>query len=227
MGQHRLNAWPGRLPLVLEPPVGSLWDCLAISARRYPDRSALIFFGRQISYTELLSAAERLAARLTSLGVGSGDRVLVVMQNCPQLIIAHYAIARANAVVVPVNPMNRAQELRHYITDAKANVAITTGDLADEVASASNGIDGDRLRHLIVTQFGDVLEGTDESAIPSQWRAWLKKRPPMPSVSPRDGPPWQEAILSIDEVPALIAGRDDTALLPYTTGPTTTPKRSM
>ncbi len=108
MGQNRLNAWPARLPLVLEPPAVSLWDCLAVSARRYPDRSALIFFDRQISYVELLSAAERLAARLLAVGVGSGDRVLVVMQNCPQLIVAHYAIARANAVVVPVNPMNRA-----------------------------------------------------------------------------------------------------------------------
>jgi len=106
----------------------SLWDCLAVSARRYPDKSALIFFDRRISYVEILYAAERLAARLVAFGVRGGDRVLVVMQNCPQLIIAHYAIARANAVVVPVNPMNRAQELRHYITDAKANVAITTGD---------------------------------------------------------------------------------------------------
>src|SRR5712672_3379216 len=94
MGQHRLNAWPGRLPLVLEPPVGSLWDCLAISARRYPDRSALIFFGRQISYTELLSAAERLAARLTSLGVGRPDRHHHPRQARAQLIVAPRATAR-------------------------------------------------------------------------------------------------------------------------------------
>jgi fatty-acyl-CoA synthase len=227
MGQNRSESWPARLPIVLEPPAVSLWDCLAVSARRYPDKSALIFFDRRISYVELLYAAERLAARLVAFGVRGGDRVLVVMQNCPQLIIAHYAIARANAVVVPVNPMNRAQELRHYITDAKANVAITTGDLADEVASASNGIDGDRLRHLIVTQFGDVLEGTDESAIPSQWRGWLNERHPMPSLSQGDVHRWQDAIRSIDELPALIAGRDDLALLPYTSGTTGSPKGCM
>ena len=227
MGQNRSKSWPARLPIVLEPPAVSLWDCLAVSARRYPDKSALIFFDRRISYVELLYAAERLAARLVAFGVRGGDRVLVVMQNCPQLIIAHYAIARANAVVVPVNPMNRAQELRHCITDAKANVAITTGDLADEVASASNGIDGDRLRHLIVTQFGDVLEGTDESAIPSQWRGWLNERHPMPSLSQGDVHRWQDAIRSIDELPALIAGRDDLALLPYTSGTTGSPKGCM
>src|SRR5258708_7038587 len=171
MGQNRSKSWPARLPIVLEPPAVSLWDCLAVSARRYPDKSALIFFDRRISYVELLYAAERLAARLVAFGVRGGDRVLVVMQNCPQLIIAHYAIARANAVVVPVNPMNRAQELRHCITDAKANVAITTCGLSDEVASAGKGIDWDRLRHLIVTQFGDVLQRTDGSPIPSHRRA--------------------------------------------------------
>jgi fatty-acyl-CoA synthase len=212
---------------VLEPPAVSLWDCLAVSASRYADKSALIFFDRRISYAELLCAAERLAARLVALGVQGGDHVLVVMQNCPQLIIAHYAIARANAVVVPVNPMNRAQELRHYITDAEAKVAITTGDLAHEVASASNGIVGDRLRHLIVAQFGDVRQGTDESAIPSQWRTWLNERHPLPSLSQGDVHHWQDAIRSIDDLPALIAGRDDLALLPYTSGTTGSPKGCM
>jgi fatty-acyl-CoA synthase len=227
MGQNRLSAWPARLPLVLEPPSVSLWDCLAVSARRYPDRSALIFFDRQISYVELLSAAERLAARLVGLGVGRGDRVLVVMQNCPQLIVAHYAIARASAVVVPVNPMNRAQELRHYITDANACVAITTGDLADEVASASNGVDGDRLRHLIVSQFDDVLEGTDKSSIPLQWRNWLNERHPLPSLLRGDVHEWQDVMRSMGELPSPAAGPDELALLPYTSGTTGWPKGCM
>jgi fatty-acyl-CoA synthase len=227
MGQHRLNAWPARLPAVLEPPAVSLWDFLAVSARRYPDRSALIFFDRKISYIELLSAAERLAARLGSLGVGGGDRVLVIMQNCPQLIVAHYAIARANAVVVPVNPMNRAQELRHYITDATAYVAITTGDLADEVASASNGISGDGLRHLIVTQFDDVLEGADKSVLPSQWQKWLTEHHPLPTLLQGDVHDWQDVMRTNDASRSLLAGRDDLALLPYTSGTTGSPKGCM
>ena len=74
------------------------------------------------------------------------------MQNCPQLVIAHFAILRANAVVVPVNPMNRAEELKHYITDPDAKVAITTGDLAAELAKASNALPPkERLAHMIVT----------------------------------------------------------------------------
>ena len=81
-----------------------------------------------------------------------GDRVVLDMQNCPQLVIAHFAILRANAVVVPVNPMNRAEELKHYITDPDAKVAITTADLAAEIAKASDALPPqERLAHMIVT----------------------------------------------------------------------------
>jgi fatty-acyl-CoA synthase len=132
--------WPKRLPHRITPPATSLWDNLAISARRYPDKAALVFFGRVFSYQDVLRKAERLAARLAALGVQKGDRVVLNMQNCPQLVIAHFAILRANAVVVPVNPMNRAEELKHYITDPDAKVALTTSDLAAELARASDAL---------------------------------------------------------------------------------------
>src|SRR5437764_3890090 len=117
--------------------------------------------------------AERLAARLASLGVKKGDRVMLDMQNCPQLVIAHFAILRANAVVVPVNPMNRAEELKHYIADPDAKVAITTGDLAPEIAKADAELpEAQRLRHLVVTQFTDAFDPAAPGAgpMPAGWR---------------------------------------------------------
>jgi len=69
----------------------------------------VVFFGRVHTYSEVRDQALRLAAQLHALGVRKGDRVMLDMQNCPQLVIAHFAILRANAVVVPVNPMNRAE----------------------------------------------------------------------------------------------------------------------
>ena len=107
------------------------------------------------------------------------------MQNCPQLVIAHFAILRANAVVVPVNPMNRAEELKHYITDPDAKVAITTGDLAAEIAKASDALPpSERLAHLIVTQFTDAFDpdvrGDDARA--AAWRDWLLTRHPLPAL---------------------------------------------
>jgi fatty-acyl-CoA synthase len=223
------QAWPRRLPAAIEPPVVSLWDNLFVSARRYPKKTALTFFDHHITYEELAGAAERMAARLAAFGVRHGDRVLVVMQNCPQLVIAHYAIFRANAVVVPVNPMNRAEELRHYITDAQATVAITTGDLAAELAAASNGIEGGaNLRHLIVTEFADVIgPSKNAGAVPPHWFAWLSQRHPLPSLVGAQVHRWQDLLEGDEEPPALATDRNDLALLPYTSGTTGSPKGCM
>jgi acyl-CoA synthetase (AMP-forming)/AMP-acid ligase II len=129
--------WPNRLPYSITVPATSVWENLAINARRYPDKAALVFLGapRPISSCARDGAHGRLSAWP---GREKGDRVIVLMQNSSQLVLAHYAIFRANAVVVPVNPMNTAEELKHYITDSGAKVAITTADLAPELAKASN-----------------------------------------------------------------------------------------
>ncbi|HSH89056.1 MAG TPA: long-chain fatty acid--CoA ligase [Ramlibacter sp.] len=219
--------WPKRLPHSLTIPVTSLWDNLETSARRYPGKAALVFFGREFSYREVVESAERLAARLHSLGVRKGDRVMLDMQNCPQLVIAHFAILRANAVVVPVNPMNRAEELKHYITDPDAKVAITTSDLAPEVAKASDALTANqRLSHLVVTHFTDAFDpdapGAD--AMPDAWRGWLLTRHAMPQLAGGEVLTWDEALDHSAPVPALEVGANDIAVLPYTSGTTGLPK---
>ena len=94
--------WPVRVPHAISVPSTSLWDNLATSARRFPDKAALEFLGRTTRYSELMRQVEVLAAHLHQIGVRRGDRVVLDMQNCPQWVIAHFGILRANAVVVPV-----------------------------------------------------------------------------------------------------------------------------
>lgn len=222
--------WPKRLPHRITPPSTPLWDNLAISAKRYPDKAAVIFFGRVLTYAQLAQQAEKLAAYLHSLGVQKGDRVVLNMQNCPQLLIAHWAILRANAVVVPVNPMNRAEELKHYITDPDAKVAITTGDLAAELAKASNALASkDRLAHVIVTQFTDAFDGNiqGDDAPPEAWRDWLLTRHALPQFEGGHSHDWLKAFACDAVAPEITVGPADLALLPYTSGTTGLPKGCM
>lgn len=222
--------WPARLPRAITVPDTSLWDNLETSARRYPRKTALVFFGRVFTYAELLQKAERLAQYLCALGVKKGDRVILNMQNCPQLVIAHFAILRANAVVVPVNPMNRAEELKHYITDPDAKVAITTADLAAEIGRASDALpEAQRLRHLVVTHFTDTFDGTaaGDDAPPATWHDWLLTRHAPPAPQGVQVHTWEQAQASEGPLPALEVGPQDLALLPYTSGTTGLPKGCM
>src|SRR5215510_991070 len=153
---HRI--WPARLPRELVLPETSLWFNVEVTARRYPNKAAYLFCGRPLTYAQLHGQALALAGWLQAKGVARGDRVIVFMQNCPQFAIAVQAILRADAVVVPVNPMNKADEFGHYISDSGARIAITTADLAGIVAQADAQLAAaQRLRELLVTHFTDAM----------------------------------------------------------------------
>ena len=143
--QHRHFAhWPPDLPRGLAPADKTLHACLDATARRFPDKPATIFQDEILTWEEVRGRAHALAGYLQAVcGVRRGDRVLLDMQNGTQWVIACFAILRADAVAVPLAPMNVTQELAHYIEDSDAKVAVVEKDVASRFA-------GLPLEHLIV-----------------------------------------------------------------------------
>lgn len=222
--------WPARVPHHITPPATTLWDNLFISAQRFPHKTALQFLGSALSYQALAHQAERIAAWLQAQGVQKGERVLLDMQNCPQLVAAHFGILRANAVVVPINPMNRAKELEHYITDAQARIAITTADVAYEMAAASEALPaGEGLQHLLVTHYSDAfnLAVQAQEGWPLVWQAWLTQSIELPLVKGGQSHDWREILLNTLPLAPLTVTPADLAVLPYTSGTTGLPKGCM
>jgi len=222
--------WPPFVPRHFRAPDTPLIDNLITSARRYPDKTALVFLQREISYAQLLHQVERMAAFLQQRGVKRGDRVLLMMQNAPQLVVAHLGILRADAVVVPVNPMNRSHELVHTITDARAQVAIVADDLAPDLASANAQLPpGDALTHVILARYADALTGPDDPTMPTPdaWQTWFSQPAPSVDWGHACAHVWSDVMSCADAPRPIENGPDDLAILPYTSGTTGAPKGCM
>ena len=212
MSDRHLPFWPAHAPRQLDERPDTLFEIAARSARRFPDKPLLICHGQTLSFRRFHDDACRLAGFLEQdCGVRAGDRVLLLMQNGPQFLIGFYAILRANAVVVPVNPMSVADELRHYIDDAGISTALVADALMARIAPLLGP--GQPLRRLIVAGDGDSLDAAAASA------------PPPPTGDAVTA--WSTA-LGLDRQPGpLTATAADLCVMPYTSGTTGRPKGCM
>jgi fatty-acyl-CoA synthase len=216
MTKRHFQFWPKRLPTTLTIPETTIYDNLEVSARRYPQKTAIYYYGTTISYRRLCDEVNVLAGYLQAeLGVAKGDRVVLYMQNSPQFIVAFYAILRANAVVVPINPMNTTDELEFYIEDCGAKVAVIGQELYERIFPVlQKGV----LKHLIVAAYSDYLPGTTEFELPEVVAAPRRDIDNSAVIS------WREAMARGHQPGPVDVGADDLAVLPYTSGTTGKPK---
>ncbi len=190
-----------------------IFRLVEVAAEFYPRKAAINYYGRLISYGRLEREITSLCGALAENGIAKGDRVALYMQNTPQYIIAFYAIMRANAVVVPINPMNNEKELAFILQDSGAVGLITTTDL---VAVAQKARAGAGLRFVIAGAYQDYLPAESSFSVPDS----MLQAPACPS----DCLEWKALIDRQLPPPAVQVGPDDMCLLPYTSGSTGKPK---
>ena len=200
-------------------PATNMFYNAEVSARRFPNKPFLIYYDTKVSFAEFHNEAERVAGFLEQrCAVRKGDRVLLLMQNSPQFMIGYYGILRANAVVVPLNPMNLTQEILRYAQDAGANTLLVSQELYSRVEPLLKNQD---LKHVIVAAYSDYLKEATTLAVPEFITApRVEYQAPGLSL-------WKD-VLAADLKPGpLTAGPDDLCVMPYTSGTTGQPKGCM
>jgi long-chain acyl-CoA synthetase len=200
----------------LSYPGRSLSDVLNITAIERPDVPATQFLGAQLTFLDLKQRADALAASLARLGIVKGDRVGIMLPNCPQYIFSAFAVLRLGAIVVNINPSYTAREVLTVVGDSGVRLVITLDALAPLIQSV----------HAAV---GDPASqrGTIEHIIVTSLAEYSAAAAPAPRV---DGTQAMADLLgraAAADLPRVRMDPDDIAVLQYTGGTTGTPKGAM
>jgi len=190
-------------------PRQSIYQMLCLSAAQFNERPATVFLGARLSFGELKGRADKLATALSRLGIGKGDRVGIMLPNCPQYLVSFFAIVRLGAIVTNVNPIYTPREVELVAKDSGMRAMITLDALAETVLCACAQTE---IEQIITTRISEY--STEDQAAPAP-AGTLSFSEMMASVTTPDLPHVE------------IVAEEDVAALVYTGGTTGTPKGAM
>ena len=214
---------PG-VPAQIELPTTSLVEMCEAAVAEAGDAVALEFFGRTTTYAEMGDQIARAAEGLRRLGVQPGDRVGLILPNCPQHVVAFYAVLRIGAIVVEHNPLFTARELRHQFEDHRADVIIAWDAAVEKVADLPRDLG---VRHIIAVNLLDEFPPVMRFALSLPIPKLRASRDALHKPA-RDAMPWKR-LLAADPIDAAHPrpSLDDIAVIQYTSGTTSQPKGAM
>ncbi|MGR3637677.1 MAG: long-chain-fatty-acid--CoA ligase [Shimia sp.] len=208
--------WPAEKSWTFDRPDTPVDVNLDKTVAKWGDRIGITYNGADYTYSDIATRVSALAGYLHHVGLTKGDRVLLYTQNCPQYIIAFYAILRAGGAVVPVNPMNKQAEIDYLVEDTGAKIAVCALELSASILPALNRGD---LQTLIGTRMTDMgLSGFD--LVPENMAQAMSE-----AEAEALGMTGFQSAIDAGHTPApRDTTSDDLAVIPYSSGTTGNPK---
>jgi long-chain acyl-CoA synthetase len=231
MTDHRawFKSWPSDVPKTKEPyPEVSIYRMFADAAARFPDNPATAFFGKRLTFRELHVEIERFSGVLVSLGVKQGDRVGLLLPNCPQYLIAWYACQRIGAIAVGNNPLYTQRELEHQLADAGIQVMVVLDQVYENFGKVRDAVG---VREVIATKVTDAMKFPLNVLAPLKFKREAKHEgKPWPPIGPNERVRWWKDLMKQSHLIPPIATVDpktDPAAFVYTGGTTGYSKGAM
>jgi long-chain acyl-CoA synthetase len=213
--------WPESVPKHIEYPEVPLSDLLKRTAEKYPDKTAIVYFDKPISYRELDVAVDKFATALADLGVKKGDKVALFLANMPQFVIAYYGAIRIGAIETAISPLYREREVEHQLNDSEAETIVVLDALYPVLEKVLNKT---KVKRVIVTSLKEYMPSA------KAFLGTLFKKIPSHKVERREGTYFfQELLAKYPPNPPKVEinPKEDLVALQYTGGTTGTSKGAM
>ncbi|MED0656044.1 long-chain-fatty-acid--CoA ligase [Anoxybacillus ayderensis] len=149
-----LALYPQQVPHSIDYPRKPLQQFLKEAAEQFPHKTAIHFLGKELTYKEIYEQAIKLASYLQQLGLEKGDRVSIMLPNCPQAVISYYAVLFAGGIVVQTNPLYTERELQYQLNDSGAKIIIALDLLYPRIIKVKAHTN---VEHMIITSIKDYL----------------------------------------------------------------------